>query len=43
MLWLGLGLLTVVVIVFVGWSIRRGTVRELGSVSEQWMAEQRRK
>ena len=43
MLWLGFGLLVVVVILFGVWRITREKVANLGSVSEQWMAEQRRK
>ena len=43
MLWLGLGVLVVVGIVFVAWRIGRTRVPDLGSISEQWMAEQRRK
>ena len=43
MLWLGLGLLVVVGIVFVAWRIGRSKVADLGSVSDQWMADERRK
>jgi hypothetical protein len=43
MLWLGLGLLVVAVIVVAVWRMRRRSVPELGSISEQWVADQRRK
>jgi len=43
MLWLGLGFLVAAVILFVVWRMRRVSVRELGSLSDDWMAEQRRK
>ncbi len=42
MLWLGLGLLVVVLLFFIAWRIRRSKGLELGSVSEQWIGEQRR-
>ena len=43
MLWLGLGILVVVGIVFVVWRIGRTKVPDLGCVSDHWVAEQRRK
>jgi hypothetical protein len=43
MLWLGLAVLVVVGIVLVAWRIGRTKVPDLGSVSDQWMDEQRRK
>jgi hypothetical protein len=43
LLWLGIGLFVVVTIVFIVWRISRSSVHELGSVSEEWVAEQRRK
>jgi len=44
MLWLGLAVLVVVgIVVFVASRIGRTKVPDLGSVSTQWMAEQRRK
>ena len=42
MLWLGIGLLVIGLLFLVAWRFRRARVLELGSVSEQWMTEQRR-
>jgi hypothetical protein len=42
MLWLGVGLLVVMLLFFIAWRIRRSKGVELGSVSEQWIGEQRR-
>ena len=43
MLWLVVASFVIVVLFLVAWRIRGSRVRELGSVSEQWVAEQRRK